>query len=240
MKRIALMLLVVFLSPLLCFAQRGKVKDFETNAPAPETFLRPLKTVGRFSGGYIFLVTNVADCLDENGVMLPNCYGVPSDASQPVAWNQIAIDTLVIPAKALHDLLVVEVQHTPSYNLYNSTNENQYGLFHSQVTLTIESPAFLNGTDPNTGLPLNGAWTIGGNPRHLSMRLLAGDSFSETFSYSRRIYLSRSLIKNNTSLTDAQVDQLFDNPITLRMNMIGRARCASDSTIFAFYLVEGY
>ena len=241
MKRFILLplltLVVAWLFPVICLAQIGKSRDFTGEFSQPEIFLRPLKLVGRTAGTGLFLVTDPASC--QGLGTLDRCFVLPA---QPAVlnWNEPAIESLTLPAKTLRDVLVLTVQNNIDFELENDTGSDSAGMLRSRVTLTLESPAFANVTDPSTGLPLNGAWTFGLGQRRISMTLHAGDFQSDQSSSSRRAYISRSLLKASLGMTDEQVNQFFDNPITLKVNMDGRAHLAIDSFHTQFVAIEGY
>ncbi len=241
MKRTAFVLLAVlgffFVFQGLCIAQIGKAKDFQGEFADPGIFLRPLKSVGRTNGTTLSLVADPAEC---DGIgPLDRCFVLPQQP-QPLTWNEQAIESLVIPAGSLRDLLVLVLWQNVDIELENNTEFPGLGRLRSRVTVTIESPVFDGVTDPSTGLPLNGQWNVGFGQRRVVETLYPGDVHSDQINYSRILEISRGILKNNLALTDAQVDQFFGNPITLRMNMDGVAQYSGESFVAAFLIIQGY
>ncbi len=241
MKRMTYSLLFVlvflFLFPAVSVAQRGKDKDFQGEFSQPEIFLRPLKSVGRTAGTSVTLTEDPAVCDGLSGRDV--CFVLPA---QPAAldWNELNMESLTLPAKTLRDLLVLNIFNGLDIELLNETAGDFGAVLRMRATFTLVSPAFAGVVDPTTGLPLNGAWTVGAGARRISTTLRAGDFHTDQISYTRRLFISRSLLKGNLEMTDAQVDQFFDNPITIQVNMDGRARLAVDSFHSTFVAIEGY
>ncbi len=242
MKRTAFFLMVVFgflfVFEGLCLAQIGKAKDFQGEFADPGIFLRPLKSVGRTNGTTLYFADPGTSCGDV--APLDRCFVLP-DPGAALSWNEQAIESLVIPAGSLRDLLVLGLQNNITIALENSTASDDIGRLKSRVTVTIESPVFDGVTDPSTGTPLNGQWIVGFGQRRVLQTLRSGDVHTDQINYSRILDISRGLLKNNLALTDAQVDQFFGNPISLRMNMDGLAKYAtSESGASVFLIIEGY
>jgi hypothetical protein len=150
--------------------------------------------------------------------------------AQPAFTNFTANDILRIklPKKATRTIIYPAWNFFVQYNLKNQTAIDSDALFSFTATMDIQSDVLLDPSiiDPATGLPANG--TLKGLFSYLYVvdRSLAAGNHDR-----QRVTLVRvgnaginkaSLV--GLGLPQAVVDDLFINPMTVRMNMVGNTR----------------
>lgn len=155
----------------------------------------------------------------------------PSPASTPFDESDLAL--IELPAKATKSLLCFTVTPLYDFEFFNDTGVPQNNAqFNVRPIITIENevlddPALI---DPMTGLPFGGQLTVPLST-YLESRSLAVDE--RAF---KRMFLTRSCIAGviskrsligNYALTEAQANQFFKKPITVRLGAQGNLSLVS-------------
>lgn len=146
------------------------------------------------------------------------------------------IGRITMPARKADNVIYAIANHTTSAILSNSTAANVSGFISYSPTVTFESTALNDpaAIDPNTGLPMNGSYTTGGfGTKSITKTLTPGLFEVETLSYTRANTsgFSRRLWEA-LGLPQSVINEIYRNPITIRLNVTVRARRVQDATFF--------
>lgn len=149
-----------------------------------------------------------------------------------------------LPKYATNSLLCYWFSPVLSVRYSNPTAARVVGRFNYSPTLTLESdvlndPALI---DPTTGTPFGGKLQTSMSSSELfEVPLEAGVSFSERTRDSTVCMaglISRKALIANYGLSEAQADDFFAGPITVRLNVRGSVRYVSDANlVFGLRLV---
>lgn len=149
-----------------------------------------------------------------------------------------------LPKYATNSLLCYWFSPVLSVRYSNPTAARVVGRFNYSPTLTLESdvlndPALI---DPTTGVPFGGKLQTGMSSSELfEVPLEAGVAFSERTRDSTVCMaglISRKALIANYGLSEAQADDFFAGPITVRLNVRGSVRYVSDANlVFGLRLV---
>lgn len=152
-------------------------------------------------------------------------------ALTPFGYDDMARITL--PGKSTHSLLCYWFSPVVSVSYSNPTAARTTALFRYTPTLTVENPVLDDPAliDPTTGAPFGG-------------QLLTSMTASETFQvplepgvgFTERTrdsavcmagLLSKRALIENYGLTEAQANEFFKQPTTIKLNVVGSARYVS-------------
>jgi hypothetical protein len=139
------------------------------------------------------------------------------------------IGRMTLPAKSSHNILCHWLTPIVIYSLHNGTGAPANGRITLSPYLKVESSVLNDPSliDLTTGLPFNGSLLTGFAANYQSSHTLQpNETDTERFSESRTCIagtLSRQGLIQGYGLTNAQVDKMFANPMTLRLGLRGSA-----------------
>ncbi len=215
--------------PVAAYAQKGHAKDVLTEYPMPELFLQSVKYVAHTGSTTVYLRTEEKYCVDSQGQPLSPCVILPYQTVPPTEWTDIELFSVVIPRKSLRDVISFVPRFGPSFTLRNYTPDEYDALFQARLIVTMESPAFPEGS---------AASTFG--DRIVTMSLAGGKMFGDTIYYTRHGMINRQWLRDNVGLSEKQVNAFFDNDITVRVSVRVRASLLSYGSIYVGVLIQGY
>ena len=177
-------------------------------------------------------ITLAADCTPQPGDPPPGpddrCVTLnPSPAM--TSFDLADIGRMTLPGKTSHNILCHWTSANGAYSLFNGTGVTANARITLRPYLRVESSVLSNPLliDPTTGLPFNGALeTAPGTSYSDSQTLAPNARVTERMSDSRVCIggaISRQGLIQGYGLTNAQVDDFFKNPITLRFGLRGNA-----------------
>lgn len=146
------------------------------------------------------------------------------------------IGRVTFPGKKADNVIYGIANHTLSYFMLNSAATPATGLLSYTPSVTIESEALNDpaAIDPATGLPMNGSFTTAGfGSKSQTMLLQPGQFESALDSYSRAG--TRGFSRNffaAVGLPQNVINQLYKQPMTIKLNVTVRVRRVEDATIF--------
>jgi hypothetical protein len=166
------------------------------------------------------------------------CFSLDPTPGNATSFSASNICRINLPKNAASDLIYPVLTFFTSYQLQNPTaSQVPNGRFLFSATLTIYS-AVLNDPsiiDPNTGLPANGALTFVFSPDRFDVdrSLEANERSRNRIDYTRAANagISKAGLIGTSGLTQKQADDLFKNPMTVRMDVTGLARYVTDASI---------
>ena len=196
----------------------------------PDSFGANMKFMGLVNSGSVLLD--------------PTCDFPPSDlgpddrcvllsgAPDQTAFNVKDIGRITLPANASRDVIFMMTTNAQNYQFFNTTGVPQSSaVFRYDPYLTIESEAFDDprAVDPATGGPLNGKVDVGGWATIVDRTLAIDERARQGSNYSRTSVnsLSKSYWREY-GLPEDLIRKLFHGPITIRLNLRGKARLVSD------------
>ncbi len=222
-------------------AQRGKVHQFESDLTDSETFLQPLKMIGRTGGITVYWVFDASECFFEDGSAVPNCHVM---APQPGMASATDVDPaqMVIPAKTVRDGLLIFVRQSSQIYLENDTAGDNQGRFTFRPMVTISSDAFLDPrcVDPATALPCNGQLTFNLVARRVNRLMHSGEWFEDTVADSRPFFLTRSFLTQGYGLPADIVNRFFNGQITIQTSIYTQCKLGGEPYATAFLIVMGH
>jgi hypothetical protein len=166
------------------------------------------------------------------------CFTIDPTPGNPTSINAPNIDRINLPSGATKDIIYPVLTFFTSYQLQNPTAAQvPNARFMYSATLTIYS-AVLNDPsiiDPNTELPAGGALTFVFSPNRFDVdRSLEGNERARNrLDYSRvaNAGIAKAALISAGTLTQHQADDLFNKPMTVRMDVTGQARYVTDASI---------
>jgi hypothetical protein len=197
----------------------------------PDSFGANMKFMGVTFSGTVFLDPTCEFPPGEGLGPEDRCV-VLSGAPGQTPFNVRDIGRITLPANASRSVLFMMTTNWQSYQFFNTTGVPQSSaVFRYDPYLTIESEAFNDprALDPATGAPLNGKIDVGGWATLVDRSLAVDERIRQSSNYSRTSVnsLSKSYWRDN-GLPEDLVNGLFHGPITIRLNVKGRARLLSD------------
>ena len=215
---------------------RASIKTASTAAPTADqvgdadTFGHAVIWDGLLSTGTISLTS---DCTPQPGDPLPG----PDDrcvtlnaAPAVTSFDLPNIGRMTLPGKTSHNILCHWTSANGVYSLFNGTGVSANARMRLSPYLIVESSVLSNPLliDPSTGLPFNGSLrTAPGTTFSDAQTLAANARVTERMSDSRVCIggaISRQGLIQGYGLTNAQVDDFFKNPITLKFGLSGTAQ----------------
>jgi hypothetical protein len=141
-----------------------------------------------------------------------------------------------LPKKATRNVIYPVLNILLDYQLQNSTGADQTGLLRFTAGITLQSDALNDPscTDPNTMAPCGGTATLLFNYNYRDDRNMHdGDRqrLRETLVRVGNTGLTRQQLQTLLGLTPAAVDAFFTGPITVRLDLSGAAKMATDASI---------
>lgn len=181
----------------------------------------------------------------------PDCSAEPSPAPTPpdaqcftlnaapngTSFSATNICRINLPKNSTKDLIYPILTFFTDYQLQNSTGMPQpQAIFSYSATLTLVSTVLSDPSiiDPNTGLPANGQLIFVFSPDRLRVdrSLAVNERIRNRFDYSRAgIAGINKAGLVGSGLPQTVVDNLFKNPMTIRMDVTGTAKLATDARI---------
>jgi len=153
------------------------------------------------------------------------------------SFNEADLAVMNLPAKATKSLICFGFTPFISVNWENFTGSPQTAQFTARGTINIENavlddPALI---DPGTGLPFGGVLQLSLSTWHNFHTIQSGETEFESSSQTRSciagIVSKRSLVEN-FGLTEAQANQFFKKPMTIRFGARGTAQMSSFTNYF--------
>ena len=222
-------------------AQRGKVHQFESDFTDSETFLQPLKMIGRSGGMSVYWVFDASECFFEDNSPVPNCHVM---APQPGTASATDVDPgqMVIPAKTVSDGLLFFVRQNSQIYLENDAPGDNQGRFVFRPMLTISSDAFLDPrcVDPTTNLPCNGQLTFNLLARRVNRLMHSGEWFEDTVVDSRPFFLTRNFLTQGYGLPADLADKFFNGQIKVQMSIYTVCNMGGEPYADAYFIVMGH
>ena len=209
--------------------KQGLVSNSITEADAGEidSFDKNAKFMGIASSGsaIIYISCDPAVLLADLGITLgpdDRCLAAPNPSVTSTAvFTDMA--RITVPGRSISNVLYMINNHTINWDFQNDTAALIFGQMSYSPRITIESaalndPAAIN---PDTGLPMNGSYTTAGSGTRFTTRSLAPGAFEssvESYTRANTTGLSRQYFRA-LGLSDAIVNQIFRNPLTVRLGM---------------------
>jgi len=140
------------------------------------------------------------------------------------------IGRMTLPGKTSHNILCHWTSANGVYSLFNGTGVNANARITLHPYLVVESSVLGNPLliDPTTGLPFNGSLkTVPGTTYSDAQTLASNARVTRNMDDSRVCIagaISRQGLIQGYGLTNAQVDDFFKNPITLKFGLSGSAQ----------------
>jgi hypothetical protein len=158
----------------------------------------------------------------------------PAPAATTFSHNNIC--RINLPKKATRNVIYPVLNIFLDYQLQNTTGVDQQGIFRFTAGITLVSPALNDPscTDPNTGLPCGGQATLLFNYNFRDDRNMHDTDrqrIRETLVRAGNTGLTRAQLQSLLGLTPAAVDAFFSGPMTVRLDILGSAKMATDATI---------
>ncbi len=139
------------------------------------------------------------------------------------------IGRMTLPGKTSHNILCHWTSGNGVYSLFNGTGVTASARMSLHPYLVVESSVLSNPLliDPSTGLPFNGSLKTAPGTTYLDIQTLAPNARSTQRMSDSRVCIagaiSRQGLIQGYGLTNAQVDDFFKNPITLKLGLNGVA-----------------
>jgi hypothetical protein len=168
---------------------------------------------------------------------------VSNPAPSPTSFNEADLAVINLPARATKSLICFAITPFLSVAWANNTPLTQFALFTASAPIIIENevlddPALI---DPITGLPFGGAIQLSLSTWHNQHSMSPGEFESESSSQSRSCIaglVSKRVLIEAYGLSEAQANQFFRKPMTLRFGARGTVQM-SDFTVY-FYGIRLY
>ena len=166
------------------------------------------------------------------------CYNLDPTPGNLTVFSAPNIARINLPGGAAHDVIYPVLTFFTNYQLQNPTAAQvPNARFLYSATLTIYSAVLNDPTiiDPNTGLPAGGALTFVFSPDRFEVdRSLEGNERARTrLDYTRAANagIEKAALISAGTLTQHQADDLFNKPMTVRMDVTGQARYVTDANV---------
>jgi len=222
----------------LSTVRHARITTASTSGTAPtaaqvgdaDTFGHAVIWDGLLSTGTISLA---ADCTPAPGDPAPGpddrCVTL-SPAPAMTTFDLPDIGRMTLPGKTSHNILCHWTSANGVYSLFNGTGVNANARITLHPYLVVESSVLSNPLliDPTTGLPFNGSLTTAPGTTYSDAQTLAPNARSTQRMADSRVCIagaiSRQGLIQGYGLTNAQVDDFFKNPITLKFGLSGSAQ----------------
>ena len=180
--------------------------------------------------------------LSAYGRLSTDCSADPADAPcQTVAaapaitgFDFPDLDVLVLPARASQSLLCHSQTPVVSWSAANDTAVPNEAMLRVTPYYRIESEVLVGLSDPNTGVPYDGVIELGLTGIYRAQTLQPGESTQDLDTGTRACIaglVSKQNLVSAYGLTEAQADQFFRRPITIRFGVRGSASLVEDADI---------
>ncbi len=166
------------------------------------------------------------------------CFAIDPTPGNTTAFNAMNIDRINLPGGAAKDIIYPVLTFFTEYQMQNPTAAqvpNARFLYRASLTIysaVLNDPSII---DPNTGLPANGALTFVFSPNRFDVdRSLEGNERARNhIDYSRAANagIAKANLISGGTLTQHQADDLFNKPMTVRMDVTGQARYVTDASV---------
>lgn len=208
----------------------------------PDSFGRNVRWLGYMSGELLSLRQSCALTPGEDPNRLCMEVSPYSMESRYAAFRDVARMTL--PARSMNSMLCHWLSPTVVGTMANySGYDNAQARIAAYPWLTIENEALNDPAliDPETGEPLNGKVEIYASGSVVSANLDVGEALNQRQTASRTCvggYLSKRALKEVYGLSEAQADEFFRKPTTVRLNMeVFASMVATGNVAFAIRFV---
>ncbi len=181
----------------------------------------------------------------------PDCSALPSPTPTPpdnqcftlnpapavTTFSAQNICRINLPKNSSKDIIYPVLNFFVNYQLQNSTGVAQpQAIFDYSASLTIVSTVLNDPSiiDPNTGLPANGqlVFVFSPNRNRVDRSLAVDERIRTRLDYARagNAGINKAQLVGS-GLPQSVVDNLFKNPMTIRMDVTGTAKFVTDATI---------
>ncbi len=165
------------------------------------------------------------------------CFTIDPSGGTTSTFSAQNICRIKLPKNSTKDIIYPVLTFFVNYQLQNSTGVPQpQAIFDYSATLTIVSTVLNDPSiiDPNTGDPANGQLVFVFSPDRFRVdrSLAAGERARTRMDYTRAG--NAGILKANlvtAGLSQHVVDDLFKNPMTVRMDVTGTAKFVTDAAI---------
>ncbi|WP_133499251.1 hypothetical protein [Cognatilysobacter terrigena] len=150
-----------------------------------------------------------------------------------------------LPGKATKSLMCYWLSPVINVTYSNTTAANAVSTLRYNPTLTVENPVLADPSliDPTTGLPFNGHLTTSMTSSEIfQVPLPSGTTITERYRDSAVCiagFINRRTLTDTFGLTDAQVNEFFKKPTTVRMNISGAVRGVQSASIILGFRIIG-
>lgn len=216
------------ITPLLTAAAAPSVEDVGD----PDSFGRNVTYLGVTQ---IMPVVVTPDC-SESDPTFERCVESAA-APAPTSFDESDLAVIELPAKATRSLLCFTVTPSVRVNWSNPLATPATAQFTAFASISIENDVLSDPTliDPGTGLPFGGSVELGLSTYHDTHTLQPGEVDNKTLFATRACIgglVSRRALIENYGLTEAQANQFFKKPMTLRFGARGSVALADFSNYF--------
>ena len=204
-----------------------------------ETFGHPALYMGATSG--FVTLAQVGDCpaATPTPSPVPNGDTFCDELAPAPAQTNFSHDNICrinLPKKASRNVIYPVLNIFLNYQLQNLTGGDQTGILRFTAGITIVSTALNDPscTDPTTSLPCGGQATLLFNYSYRDDRNMHDTDrqrLRETLVRAGNTGLTRAQLQAILGLTPTAVDALFTGPMTVRLDISGAAKMATDASI---------
>ncbi len=183
-----------------------------------------------------------SDC---SGVTPPAACQVLAPAPALTSFNFTDLGHISLPAKATNSLLCYWLSPVLTVNYSNPTASAVVARLNINPTLTVENPVLATPglIDPTTGAPFNGSLLTGmTSSQHFQIPLPAGLSISERKRDSAVCiagFINHKALTDTYGLTNAQANDFFKKPTTVRLNLSGSAQYVNSANLYFGFRIIG-
>jgi hypothetical protein len=173
-----------------------------------------------------------ADCTADPADTSP-CQTIAA-APASTSFDFADLDVLVLPARASRSLLCQSQTPIVSWSAANATASPEDAHFIVTPYYRVESEVLVGLSDPNTGVPYNGVIEVPLTGILTSRTLQPGEAMQELDNDTRACIagiVSKQNLIGAYGLTEAQAEQFFRRPVTIRFGLRGSARLVEHATI---------
>jgi hypothetical protein len=166
------------------------------------------------------------------------CFTIDPTPGNTTVINAPNIDRINLPGGAAKDVIYPVLTFFTNYQMQNPTAAqvpNARFLYSASLTIysaVLNDPSII---DPNTGLPAGGALTFVFSPNRFDVdRSLEGNERARNrIDYSRagNAGIAKAALISAGTLTQHQGDDLFNKPMTVRMDVTGQTAYVTDASI---------
>lgn len=226
----------------------AQAEDFlrARDADVPRAAARPAPTGGAVTPGLVGDADSFGrnmhwlGVLDGDVQLASDCsgFGGPCQVLSPGGFTTFDfpdLGSIALPARSTHSLLCHWQTPIVVYSAYNAGATPQEFNFRVTPYYTIENEVLEGLSDPNTGVPYGGRIELGLTGIFTAQTLAPEASVGDIATGTRMCIgglVSRESLQGVWGLTEAQADDFFREPMTIRMGIRGSALMLQDASIY--------